>query len=64
MEALTSLLDDDHDFETVVLDSLDWLENLVWEKTCQRLKVASIEEPGYGRGYVETARNGRSSLIV
>ena len=62
MEALTSLLNDDHDFKTVVLDSIDWLEPLVWEKTCARLKVSSIEEPGYGRGYVEAASEWKDIL--
>jgi hypothetical protein len=27
---------------------------LVWAATCRRIGVASIEEPGYGRGYIET----------
>ena len=30
-EALASLTGD-HDFQTVVIDSLDWLDNLVWEE--------------------------------
>jgi len=54
MGALATLINDDHDFKTLVVDSLDWLENLVWKKTCERLKINSIEDIGYGRGYVET----------
>ncbi len=42
-----------HDFRTVIIDSLDGLEPLVWAATCARLGVESIEAPGYGRGYVE-----------
>lgn len=43
----------EHDFKTVVLDSADWLEPLVWQATCDANGWASIEKPGYGRGYVE-----------
>jgi hypothetical protein len=57
MEALTSLLNEDHDFKTLVIDSIDWLEPLVWEATCKRCGKSSIEDigGGYGKGYIETA---------
>lgn len=55
MEALTVLGKEEHQFKTVVIDSLDWLENLVWSATCKRLSVPTIETPGYGKGYVEAA---------
>lgn len=48
------LLETEHDFKTVIVDSLDGLEPLVWRATCARLGINSIEEPGYGRGYIET----------
>lgn len=47
------LLTEEHDRKTVILDSLDGLEPLIWAATCRRLGVASIEEPGFGKGYVE-----------
>lgn len=47
------LLESQHDFKSIIIDSLDGLEPLVWRATCARLGVNSIEEPGYGRGYVE-----------
>lgn len=47
------LLETEHSFRTVIVDSLDGLEPLVWAATCARLDVNSIEEPGYGRGYIE-----------
>lgn len=53
MEALESLLKDEHDYKTLVVDSLDWFESLVWAQTCSRLNIKSIEEAGYGRGYIE-----------
>jgi hypothetical protein len=51
MEAMAALVTDDHDFKTVVLDSLDWLEPIIWRETCRVNKWASIEDPGYGKGY-------------
>lgn len=53
LDCLADIGKQDHDFKTLVIDSADWVEPLVWEATCKRLKVDSIEEPGYGRGYVE-----------
>lgn len=50
-EALGVLATEDHSFRTVVVDSADWLERLVWQETCKRNKWESIEEPSYGRGY-------------
>lgn len=52
MEALTSLDSDEHEFKTVVLDSLDKLEPLVWKFTCKENSWDSVESPGYGKGYV------------
>lgn len=53
MEALTSLATDDHDFKTLMLDSLDWLEPLIWKHTCAINSWESIETPGFGKGYIE-----------
>lgn len=47
------LLESDHDFKTVIVDSLDGLEPLVWRATAARLGIGSVEEAGYGKGYVE-----------
>ena len=42
--ALTELRAEQHDYETVVIDSLDWLERLVWDKLCAANGVNSIEK--------------------
>jgi len=52
LEALSRLYTEPHDFCTVVLDSLDWLEPMIWAKTCRDNGWASIEDAGYGRGYL------------
>jgi hypothetical protein len=52
--ALTALADEPHDFQTIVLDSADWLERLIWDRVRQDFGVRSIEKAdgGYGKGYV------------
>jgi hypothetical protein len=50
-EAIGSLATEEHDFKTVVLDSADWLERLVWNETCARNGWKTIESPDYGKGY-------------
>lgn len=52
MEALNVLRNDEHKFKTVVLDSVDWLENLVWSHTAQLHGKDNIEDFGYGKGFV------------
>jgi hypothetical protein len=51
-EAMGSLYTEDHDFKTVVLDSLDWLEPLVWAEACARNGWNTVEDAGYGKGYL------------
>ncbi len=52
MEALTSLATGNHNFSTLGLDSLDWMEPLIWAKVAQDAGKKSIEDIGYGKGYV------------
>ncbi len=51
-EAMGALYSEDHDFNTLVLDSLDWLEPLVWNYTCRQHGWENLETPGYGKGYL------------
>lgn len=58
VDALDALTNDEHTYKTVVIDTLDALEPIVWDRTCSvRLsdggkKVSSIEEYGFAKGYV------------
>ena len=49
-----SLCIDDHDFESMALDSIDWLEPMIVARVCEEFKVTNIEKAngGYGKGYV------------
>lgn len=53
MDALRVLATEEHDYKTLVLDSLDWMEPLVWKHTCDVNNWSSIEDAGYGKGYIE-----------
>ena len=62
LKNLQSLLDNDNDYKTLVVDSLDWLEPLIWDKACQDNNWKSIEQPGYGKGYVEVLKYWREYI--
>jgi hypothetical protein len=40
-----------HEYQTLVIDSLDWLEKLIWEDVASTNMVDSIEKIGYNKGY-------------
>lgn len=52
-ECLGVLADEDHGFETVVIDSGTALEPVIWKAVCEEGGVDSIENygGGYGKGY-------------
>lgn len=52
MQCIASLHGEPHEYATLVVDSVDWLERLIWSVVCEKRSVASIEEIGYGKGYV------------
>ena len=53
-----------HKFDSVVLDSLDWVEPLIWKAVCDEGKVETIEQyaGGYGKGYVRALDLWRTLL--
>lgn len=52
---LESLCNQEHNFQSVAIDSASALEPLVWSAVCDRCKANSIETigGGYGKGYIE-----------
>ena len=52
-EAVQFLKREKHDFKTVVLDTIDWVEKRLIVEVCASYKVDSIEkiDGGYGKGY-------------
>jgi hypothetical protein len=55
IESIKELITKEHKFKSLVIDSLDWLEPLLWRQICDEYKVKSIElaAGGFGKGYVE-----------
>jgi hypothetical protein len=51
-EALSFLASEPHEYRTIVIDSLDALEPLIWRDVCATQGWSSIESPGYGKGYI------------
>ncbi len=74
---IATLIEEDHQYKTVVVDTLDWLERLIWDKVCEDHNKSSIEEIGYAKGYkfaltywnrflkgLEILRNDKGMMII
>ena len=62
MNALSELYTEKHPYKTVVVDSLDWLERLIWAEVCRKRNVESIEDIGYAKGYIFALTQWREFL--
>jgi hypothetical protein len=51
IEQLGALIQEKHDYKNAAIDSLDWLEKLIWARVCKDKSVKSIEDVGYAKGY-------------
>jgi len=53
-QSLSALAKEPHEYQTVVLDSCDWLERLIWDDLCRISNATTIEkvDGGYGKGYI------------
>ena len=49
--ALSELYSNENRYQTIVIDSLDWLEALIWKEVCKKHNVKNIEDIGYAKGY-------------
>ena len=59
IECLTSLYNDKHDYETVVIDTIDFAEPMLWKYTAERYNKSDIEAFGYGKGYLYAVDEAR-----
>ena len=53
---------EDHSYQSVVIDSLDWLEPLVWAHTAETNGWKDIEAAGYGKGFTAALDAWRALL--
>lgn len=51
-------------FQTVVIDTIDWLEGQIIDAVCAENKQSSIESFGYGKGYVFLAERVTKVLTL
>jgi hypothetical protein len=56
---VAALLEQEHDFATLVIDSLDWLEPMLWEQVARDNDFKSVEKEGYGKGFAAAATEWR-----
>jgi len=63
---MQALVAEDHDYGSVVIDTVDWLERMIWDEIVQEAGVSSIErvDGGYGRGYVAALRYWRELCAI
>lgn len=59
LDAISTLFDGGHDFKTVVIDSLDWLETLIWRDIEARYDAKDL---AYGKGAMIAADKWREIL--
>ena len=64
LDAIESLINEQHDFRTVVIDSLDWLELMIWDDVCGEFGTKYLEKAdgGYGKGYTYALARWRNVL--
>jgi hypothetical protein len=62
VKQLQTLIEEDHDYKTLVFDTTDWAEKLVQQKVCQNHSIKGIEALGFGKGYTEAAELYRKLL--
>ena len=51
-EQLAYVLGHPDEIGTVAIDTVDWLEKLIFKAVCDEKKIQNIEDLGYGKGYV------------
>jgi len=60
--ALAELYTEPHEYQTVVIDSLDWLERLIHAEVCTKRGVETMEDVGYGKAFTFALTQWREFL--
>jgi hypothetical protein len=69
LEAVRILIEDDHDFQTLVIDTLDWLEPLCWQHAATEAEYDQSDMPPHLRNQAAAAEQwlqlvGRLEVLV
>ena len=64
LKAVGTLVTEQHDYKTFIIDSASTLEPLIWKHLCDASNCDSIEKVGggYGKGYTEAANTWRTLM--
>ena len=52
-----AIIDQEHQYKTFVVDTLDWLEKLIFAEVCKNKGVDTPEDIGFGKAYVFAMRH-------
>lgn len=64
LDAIEFLTVEQHEYQTLVIDTLDWMEPLIWQHVCAAGGKVSIEDFGFGKGYVAALDEWRILLAA
>ncbi len=59
---LDYLIDEDHEYKSLVIDSVDWTEKLIWAHICKENGWEQIGDGAYGAGY-KLSKNEWSKIL-
>lgn len=64
LSLVQELIDTEHEYKTIAIDTIDSLERFVWADLCEREHAKSIEKVGggYGKGYTASLEEWRLLL--
>jgi hypothetical protein len=64
LDAIRTLTNEAHEYKTLAIDSLDWVEPHIWQAVCDSAGVGNIEEVGggFGKGYTAALEQWRILL--
>lgn len=63
-KAIADLAQKPHSYKTLVLDTIDWAEKRLIEHICTKARKDSVEDFGYGKGYVVIAEEFAKFLVA
>lgn len=52
---IKELATNEHNYKTVIVDSVDWLERLIFDQVCEERGAKTIGDIAYGAGYAQAA---------
>lgn len=63
IKTLDELIADSHGYKTLVIDTLDWMEPMLYTHVCTKAGYKNIEDFGYGKGYVVAQQEARQLIV-